>query len=156
MLQCYDEWHSFMFGFVLNLIVVTEEVAGCFLCAFTRADAFAVSSVELKQGLRQNWHLFFFFKGEGNWFNTIKNGYLGQLFQISLKQAVRNYRCTVRTAVQVVFYSKCSYRGRMTVQREGGKWNMRKIQKRSKGTKYRLPWSTLKKIMLWKQAEEDC
>lgn len=43
-----------MFDFVLNLIVVTEEVAGCFLCTFTRADAFAVSSVELKQGLKQN------------------------------------------------------------------------------------------------------
>jgi len=40
----------FLFCFILNLIVVTEEVAGCLLCALIRADTFAVSSIELKQG----------------------------------------------------------------------------------------------------------
>lgn len=49
------------FGFVLNMVVVSEEVAGSLLCAFTKADTSAVSSIELKQGLRLNWCFFFFF-----------------------------------------------------------------------------------------------
>lgn len=48
-------------GFVLNIIAVSEEVAGSLLCGFTKADTSAVSSIELKQATRLNWRLFFFF-----------------------------------------------------------------------------------------------
>lgn len=123
-------------------------MAESLLCAFTRTDTSVVSSVELKQCFRLNWWIFFSkFKGEGNWFSTRKSDYYGQLIPVSLMQTVPNCWCMVMAAVQVDFSSKYSTRGRVPVQMESGTHSTEIIQKRSPGTKYRLPWSTLRKIV---------
>lgn len=79
------------------------------------------------------------FKGERNWFSTRKSDYYGQLIPVSWKQTVPNCRCMVMAAVQVDFSSKYSTRGRVPVQMESGTHSTEIIQKRSQGTKYRLP-----------------